>query len=156
MALAVTGGLLALAHVAFGYGHYAALARSMKIQQGLAEAWARPYFYTVFWDVYDFFLASGWLSFGLLAAFLTGWKHAASKSSYRVPAFAAAGALTLLIVDLSGLLAGETARVWLFLQPLIIPVAAMELSRWSKIRQTAALGTMLFVLAVIRARMHLG
>ena len=42
-----------------------------------------------------------------------------AEKSFRLPAFAAAGLLSLVVVDLTGLLRGETARVWLFLHPLV-------------------------------------
>jgi hypothetical protein len=43
------------------------------------------------------------------------------------------GLATIATVDLSGLLRGETARVWLFLQPLMVVPVALELARlrWS-------------------------
>ena len=154
IALLTAGALFGLLYAAFGYDHYAALRVSMAIQQGLAQVWGRPYHYTVFWDVYDFFLASGWLALGILAAFLIRWKSGLRASSFRLPAFAAAGLLSVLVVDLTGLLRGETARVWLFLQPLVIPLVGVELSAWRGPWRYCACAVMLLVLAVMRSRLN--
>ena len=151
LALLTAGTLFGLLYAAFGYNHYAALRGSMAIQQ---ELHGRPYHYTVFWDVYDFFLASGWLALGVLAAFLIRWKSGLAEKSFRLPAFAAAGLLGLLVVDLTGLLRAETARVWLFLQPLVIPLVGVELSAWRGPWRYYAWAVMLLILAVMRSRLH--
>ena len=154
LALLTAGTLFGLLYGALGYNHYAALRGSMAIQQKLAQVWGRPYHYTVFWDVYDFFLASGWLTLGILAAFLIRWKSGPRTSSFRLPAFAAAGLLSLLVVDLTGLLRGEKARVWLFLQPLVIPLVGVELGAWRGPWRYYAWAVMLLILAVMRSRLN--
>ncbi len=70
-----------------------------------------------------------------------------------MPAFAASAIATLVIVDLSGLLRAETARVWLFLQPLALPLIGYELSKWSSGWRLAGFGVLVFSLAAIRSRM---
>ena len=154
IALLTAGALFGFLYAAFGYNHYAALRGSMAIQQNLAQVWGRPYHYTVFWDVYDFFLASGWLTLGILAAFLIRWKSGLAEKSFRLPALAAAGLLSVLVVDLTGLLRGETARVWLFLQPLVIPLVGVELSAWRGPWRYYAWAVMLLILAVMRSRLN--
>ena len=154
LALLTTGGLFGLLYAAFGYDHYAALRQPMTIQQKLAQVWGRPYQYTVFWDLYDFFLASGWLSLGVLAAFLIRWQSDPRASSFRLPAFAAAGLLGVLAVDLTGLLRGATARVWLFLQPLVIPLVGVDLGSWRGPWRYCAWAVMLLILAVMRSRLN--
>jgi hypothetical protein len=67
--------------------------------------------------------------------------------------FALAALATLAIVDLSGLLRAETARVWLFLQPLAVIPAGAELSRWSPGWRAALIGALFFALAAVRARL---
>ena len=153
-ALLTAGTLFGLLYAAFGYNHYASLRASMTIQQNLAQVWGRPYHYTVFWDIYDFFLASGWLTLGILAAFLIRWKSGPGAPSFRLPAFAAAGLLSVLVVDLTGLLRAETARVWLFLQPLVIPLVGVELSAWRGRWRYYAWAAMLLILAVMRSRLN--
>jgi hypothetical protein len=59
----------------------------------------------------------------------------------RVTALAALAAP--IIVALTGLLAAETARVWIFLMPLVAFPAALELARW-RLRERVAVYVLLF------------
>jgi hypothetical protein len=154
ISLVVLCGLFAGGYWATGYNHVAALRQSVEIQKGLAQAWGRPYHLTVFWDVYDFFLASGWISAGILVLAVARSKLEWSSLTPGLRAFAPSALACLLIVDLSGLLRAETARVWLFLQPLVIPLVAWELSRWTERWRTAAYVSLLVTMAVIRSRLN--
>ena len=145
-------GLFVLLWLTTGYDHLAALLASMRIQEGLAGAWNRPWRLTVLWDIYDFFLASGWATFGFVALFVTRLPRS-ERSDWRVRSFAAAALGTILIVDVSGLLRAETARVWLFLQPLALGLVGLELARWSSGWRAAAYAVLLFALVAIRSRM---
>ena len=153
VALAVCGGLFVLAKVAWGYDHLAALQTSIRIQEGLSQAWDRPWRLTVVWDVYDFFLASGWATAALVALFCIRWAKGGLNEAQRLRWFASAALATLAIVDLSGLLRAETARVWLFLQPLTLILAGAELSRWSPAQRVALVAVLFFALAAIAARL---
>ena len=104
------------------------------------------------WDIYDFFLASGWATFGIVALFVVRSVRN-REGDWRVRSFALAALGTIAIVDLTGLLRAETARVWLFLQPLAIGVVGIELARWSASWRAAAYAVLLFALVVIRSRM---
>ncbi|MCB9384698.1 MAG: hypothetical protein H6509_08785 [Bryobacterales bacterium] len=136
----------------WGYDHLAALRVSMGIQEGLAKAWNRPWRLTVVWDVYDFFLASGWALAAVVTLFVVRWAKGGLEQAERLRWFALAALGTLAIVDVSGLLRAETARVWLFLQPLAVIVAGAELARWSPGWRAALIGVLFFALAAIRAR----
>jgi hypothetical protein len=125
----------------------------MRIQEGLAKAWDRPWRLTVIWDVYDYFLASGWAPAALVALFCVRWLKGGLADAERTRRFGMAALVALAIVDVSGLLRAETARVWLFLQPLALLVAGVELSRWSPGWRAALVGLLFFALAVIRARL---
>lgn len=152
IAAAVCIGLFGLLWLAVGYNHVAALLTSIRIQEGLAGAWNRPWRLTVVWDIYDFFLASGWATFGIVALFVVKqFRH--RDEDRRVRAFALAALGTILIIDMTGLLRAETARVWLFLQPLAIGVVGIELARWPSGWRTAAYAVLLLALVAIRSRM---
>jgi len=153
VALGVLLGLFLLAKLAVGYDHLAALETSIRIQEGLAGAWNRPWRLTVIWDVYDFFLASGWATAGAFALLLVRWGKGGLSEAERVRWFALAAVGTLAIVDVSGLLRAETARVWLFLQPLALLLVGAELGRWSPGWRAALVGVLFFALAAIRARL---
>lgn len=152
MAAVTCLALFGLLWLSTGYNHLAALLESMRIQEGLAGAWNRPWRLTVIWDIYDFFLASGWATFGIvtLGAVRLARDGAAD---WRVRSFVLAALGTILIVDVSGLLRAETARVWLFLQPLAVGVAGIELARWPAGWRTAAYAVLLLALVAIRSRM---
>ena len=152
VACAVCAGLFLAAKLLWGYDHLAALRTSMRIQEGLAGAWNRPWTMTVVWDVYDFFFASGWALAAVLALFCMRWLKGDLAEDARLRWFALAALATLLIVDVSGLLRAETARVWLFLQPLAVIVAGAELSRWTPGWRAVLVGVLFFALAAIRSR----
>ena len=153
IAAAVVLGAFGFAYLATGYNHWAALRQSIRIQEGLAPVWNRPYHYAVFWDLYDYFLAAGFLSWGVIVALLSRRRSGWTTASYRPRAFAAASLLGLLIVDFTGLLRGEAARVWLFLQPLTIVLVGMELSYWDRGWRYCAIALMLVNLLLIRTRL---
>ena len=150
----VVVGLFALAAAVFGYDHPASLQSAMAIQERIARGYNRPWSSTVVWDVYDFFLASGWSMAAVLALFLTSWrKRGFDDAAGRLRAFAFAGLSTIVIVDLTGLLRAETARVWLFLQPFVIVLVGCELARWTPGRRQGYFAVLLFALVVLRTRM---
>ncbi len=145
-------GLLALLWLTTGYNHLAALLESMRIQEGLAGAWDRPWRLTVAWDIYDFFLASGWATFGIVALYVIR-RARRGEGDWRERSFVIAALGTIAVVDLSGLLRAETARVWLFLQPLALAVVGMELARWTPGQRLSAYAALLLALVAIRSSM---
>jgi hypothetical protein len=153
VAFAVCVGVFVLAKIAWGYDHLAALRTSMRIQEGLAAVWNRPWRMTVTWDVYDFFLASGWALAAVVALLCVRWAKGGFADAPRLRWFAFAAIGTLVVVDLSGLLRAETARVWLFLQPLALILAGAEISCWSAAWRTALISVLFLALAVMGARL---
>jgi hypothetical protein len=150
---AVLAGCFAAAWALTGYNHIAAFRTSLRLQGDLARVWHRPYSSTVFWDLYDFSLAAGWVPVGLIVAAAAAWRSRWAGLPHALRVAAPAGLATILIVDFTGLLRAETARVWLFLQPFVILPAAVELRSWPPAWQRAAFGVLLFALAVIGARL---
>ena len=57
------------------------------------------------------------------------------------------------MINLLGLLDMETARVWLFLQPLILVPAGIELSRISRAGQFAFFSVLWLLMASMKANM---
>lgn len=154
IASAVSLSLYGLLYWATRYDAVGALQASMYIQSRLEAAWNRPYELTIAWDMYDFFLASGWVSAGVLAVFLWRWRGGgATRGGHILSGFVWAALFTLAVVDLSGMLRAETARVWLFLQPLVLVLLGVEVARWPAGARYAVYGVLCFAMAVIRARM---
>ena len=86
----------------------------------------RPYFPWLFLHLNDFFMFTGWPL--TLVAAVAVWR--AARSIRRgVPLTLAdsliwATLITLLVVDVSGIMRGETGRVLLFMSPLVLLIAA--------------------------------
>lgn len=124
IALSVCAGLFVLLWVATGYDPVLAFERALINQRILAEILARPYTNFVLVDPYDFLLGAGVIALPILVFHM--------RRSFN--ALTVIGVATILTVDVSGLLRAETARVWLFLQPLLAVPVGVELSglrrRW--------------------------
>lgn len=140
-------GVAALVHMlvalATGYQPVASFGHAFGTQSRLAAELSRPYWPGVFFDLYDFVLGGGIMTFPLAALFL---RHALRDPERRssAAAWTAVGLLSILIVDASGLLRTETSRVWLFLQPLIVVPAGLELAR-IPFRERASILAMLWI-----------
>jgi hypothetical protein len=63
------------------------------------------------------------------------------------------GLATILTIDFTGILRGETSRVWLFLQPLIVVPVAMELSRYRGRWRLALFSMQWLIVACLKAKM---
>ena len=68
------------------------------------------------------------------------------------PALAWLGVATILLIDVSGLLRAETARVWLFLQPFVVAPAALALSRVGRAQRATVFVLQWLILVVLVAR----
>lgn len=124
--------IYATLRLATGYHPIAAFRSALAWQtfyQGLLHRSNAP-LYTLY-DPYEFFLGAGMLVLPLILFQLC---RSSRNFDPMQKAFALTliGLATILTVDLSGVMRGEAARVWLFLQPLVIVPAALELShfRW--------------------------
>jgi hypothetical protein len=140
-------------YVTTGFNPLLTFERSLTNQKRFAELLNRPYGTCVVFDLYDFFLAAGILALPLLLSFL---KHGGSdrdlrsKEDFRL---AMAGVITVVIVDVSGLLRAETARVWLFLQPLVLVPVARELAGHRLVPRSILMALQWLILVVLKARM---
>ncbi len=142
IALAVFAGLY-LTTLAPGYHPASALERSLAAQALFAKMLNRPYERFIFFDVYDLFLGAGMLAFPLLVFHLR-------RKPQPLTWIALA---TILTVDLSGALRGETARVWLFLQPLLVVPVALELDEIPPRWKLAIFALQWWVLVCLKAKM---
>jgi hypothetical protein len=112
----------------------------------------RPYFPWLILSLNDFFMFTGW-PLVLLAA-LGVW-HIVKKPELRrawplAASLAIALAITLLAVDLSGTVQGESGRILLYLSPLVLLIASMAIQSGeegsSSLIVTAAQAVVLLVL----------
>ncbi len=127
-------GVFGLLHIALalasGYDAVGSFENARAHQARIDEFYIIPYPAMLVFAPYDFFLGGGVAALPLLlihARKLAGsWREGGEKD-----ALVWIGIATILIIDLAALLPSETARLWLFLQPLAVLPASILLSRWS-------------------------
>ena len=138
--------------VAASYDPLRSLAHAIGEQNELSLRLMRPWFSCLFTAPYDFFIGAGMVMLPLLV--LSVRRLFISFDIARRDLVLSAIALaTILIVDLSGLLRAENARVWLFLQPFAIVPAALELERFGPRGRLAVFAMQWFVGAVLFCRL---
>ncbi len=135
-----------------GYNAPATFMRSLHNQTSHSASLARPYAIFVIHDLYDFALGAGFLAVLIVGIrfrpLLQQWKAGETSALLSL-----CGIATILTVDFTGLLRGETARVWLFLQPLIIIPAAIELARVAWPWRFGILAMQWWILVCLKAKM---
>ncbi|CAM2059535.1 conserved membrane hypothetical protein [Desulfovibrionales bacterium] len=143
-------------HVLFawttGYHPILSFLRALDNEQYFLIFVKRPGGWYVLFDMWDFAISSGMAPLGLAAWELYwGWRGLRESSmNFWLTGMSWA---TLGIIGFVGLMPGEAARVWLFLQPLLIVPAGLTLSRLGLNRQALLIGAMWLSIAVIKSRM---
>jgi hypothetical protein len=150
--LGMVASLHALLWLATGYNPIATLRRALAVQDIFAAELHRAYAPFVLLDVYDFFLGAGMLALPILLFHLNRQMRAWDLRRTDL-ALTLIGLATVLTIDLSGLLRGETARVWLFLQPLLVIPVAIELARAPWRWKLTIFGLQWWILACLKAKM---
>jgi hypothetical protein len=152
IAISVCVGLYLVLWLATGYNAPAAFRHAMANQAGIAANLNRRYGIFAVLDLYDLCLGAGIIAVPLLYFYLRG---ALKKFDWDRDGLALTliGLATILTVDLSGLLRGETARVWLFLQPLLVVPVAIELSRYDRPWRISIFAMQWFIAVCIKAKM---
>jgi hypothetical protein len=152
VSISLAAALYLLLWATTGYNPPAALRHALALQRGNAQWLARPYHVFVLTDLYDFALAAG-----IIAIPILGFRVAKLREDFKANPTGAAlmliGLATVLTVDISGLLRGETARVWLFLQPLLVVPVALELARIRWPWRISILTMQWWLLVLIKSKM---
>ena len=154
IALAAFAVFYVVTWIAIDYDVIATFTAALDVQQGLLELIPRPYPDTALFDLTDVALGLGWAPaivavvgtvVAVVVALRTGtfWTGTA--------AIRLACLLQLVIVAVLALLPGETARVMLFMFPLVIIAAAMEAARW-RVWSSSVLVGATFVLSILITR----
>jgi len=78
-------------------------------------------------DLYDFALGSGWISFVLVVFYFKSAVKEGLTSEVRIALVCVA---QFVLLAISGLLATETARIWIFLMPMLMTPIGLELAKW--------------------------
>lgn len=139
-------------YLATGHNSAIAFTKALQYQNSVHFSPPRLYSFTIFTDMYDFILGSGYLTIPLLALFISKSVNKNILSEKHLT-YSFLGLISIAAIDLTGLLRCETARVWLFLQPFIVIPAGIELSRLKRRSQFAVLLVLFFILTSIKANM---
>jgi Dolichyl-phosphate-mannose-protein mannosyltransferase len=128
---------------------HSALANQTRV---LLPSLDRPYPKTVPFDLWDFALGCGWIGVVLAGVrlFSTRGLPLRGRNDRTLTGLVV---LQVLAVAVSGVLSAETARVWLFLQPLVALAAGAELAAWRPRHRWAVYATGWFVMAAIGQNM---
>lgn len=95
-------------------------------------------------DLYDFALTSGWMSFVLVYFYLTS---AFDEGIGRQSRIAILCVLQFVMVALTGLLQVETARIWMFMLPMLMLPVGLELAKWRAAPRLAVYAALLLLTA---------
>jgi hypothetical protein len=140
-------GLHLFLYLISGYNTIATFFHAWEVQKTLERS--RPQTLLTPWiNLYDFALGLGYVPLVLFAiAAVRGWVPRNEPNAADL--LTGASVLTILIVTFSGRLDYETARVWLFLQPLVIAPTALLLTRWTRAERFWVLTTLTVLTATI-------
>jgi hypothetical protein len=150
-------GVFILLHLVFwivsGYNPVHGFRQALFNQQILAELLARPYAKCLVSDLYDFSLAAGILAVPLVSFRL--WDGLIRRPAARTGAvLSLLGIITILVIDLTGILRCETARVWLLLQWMWIIPAGLEVAEYPRPAQYALFALQCLIIIVLKSNMQ--
>jgi hypothetical protein len=122
ISLAIIVAMYALLWITTGYNPLATFRTVLTLQSAMKTELNRPWLATVPADFVDLLMGLCWLALLLLVFHFIN-RHNRSSIAWL-------GLVQILIVAFTGLLPGETARVWMFMVPLLMVPVGLELSRW--------------------------
>jgi hypothetical protein len=137
--------------VATGFDPVANFSAALRSQGHLLAGFERPYPATILFDLSDFSLGVGWIAVAPALFYLI---DRAGPQTGPPRVLLVAGLLQLIMAAVTGLLPGETARVWAFLTPLVALPAGAELARWGRTSRLTAYFCMLVILTVLAQNLH--
>ena len=150
--LSVCAGVYALLWLVTGYDPIAAFFNALSNQAVFAAFHNRSNALFALFDPLGFFLVSGMMVLPLVLFLLIRNFHA-FKSMPEHVALTLMGLAVILTIDLTGVLRGEAARVWLFLQPLVVVPAALELARFEWRWRLAIFSMQWLIVAFLKANL---
>lgn len=103
-------------------------ATALDNQSNILPQLQRHYPRSVLWDLYDFALGTGWISFLLVGLAIRRRAGSFPREPRLWIILSAVG--QILVVACSGLMQAETSRVWLFMVPLLVIPIGLELRCW--------------------------
>ena len=112
-----------------GYNPIATFLTNLSLQKELAITLGLPYPYTILFDLLDFALGAGWIGVLLVLMFMGRKLHEKKRDhEFLVSCLCL---LQLFIVAVGAFLASETARLWIFMLPLLLVPVGLELTTFN-------------------------
>jgi hypothetical protein len=142
IALGVVMAMHALFALATGFNPISAFRTALAMQAYQLPLLHRPWPKTIPFDLLDFFLGAAWVP---LVPAICWIARRRDVTSWLV--------VTPFVVAVTGLIQAETARVWIFLLPLLFLPAARELRTWSARQRLAVHATMVMVVIALYMNM---
>lgn len=127
LAIGTVGALYATLYAATGFDPIGTFHTASYFAERSLIALARPFPKHMAWDVYDFALGSGWISF-LLAGFALMHRFASFSPDARRLILLGLGQVAVMAS--AAILPGEASRLWMLLYPFLMIAVGFELSRW--------------------------
>jgi hypothetical protein len=151
VALGMLAALYAALWLVTGFDPIRAFMTATQTQQGeIKRVTARPYAQTILYDQIDFMLTAGWISLPLLIfALVPLWRHRDPRLTVVLLCL-----IQIETVVFSGLIPAETARLFLFLLPLLALPIALELTTWDWVGRMTVFVCMWVMTAVSICRIH--
>lgn len=144
-ALAVVAGFYSFLYLAAGFDPIATFGAALENQSALSLKWGRPYPDTILFDLQDFVLGAGWIALPL-AVFALGRRVRGTGPQLLGIVLLCLG--QPIVVAALGLIPTETARVWLFMLPLLMVPVGLTLARWTAPMRAAAYAGLWLILVV--------
>jgi len=135
-----------------GYHPLAVFEKAVAIETELLQIVIRPYPQTVLFDLIDFAFGSGWIAVVVLVMYLIRQRRAILGTE---TALVIAGLVQLVVLAVLALLPGETARVWIFLLPILMLPVGLELARWTFAARMMVYGSLWLITFTIARNMRL-
>jgi hypothetical protein len=115
-------------YLATGYDPMATFDAAVANQARHSLTLGRPWPATVVFDLWDFALGTGWMSFLLVGFWLA--RRRGARPRLETDPMVWLVVAQVAVVAVGGLIPVETARVWLFLVPLWVLPVGLELARF--------------------------
>lgn len=146
-ALAVPFGFYGLGWTFWSYDPIATFRAALAEQEQLLGRIPRPYPETILFDLTDFALGVGYLGV-LLAGYSLLRRSSDTTKRYRWILLLVV--IQLVVTAVGAFTPGETARLWIFIMPLVMFGAGTELEKWQPRHRVVAFACALLIASVIR------